>query len=1349
MKHFYLTLLLLGCGIMWSHATDYFTITAEAPSAKISLTNVGSGGEKPALQVSTDGGLTWSTFVAGTNTVTLASAGDKALFRGTNPQGFNRDYAKGYKFASTANISVSGNIMTLIDGDMPSSVIASTGCFANLFNGCTRLVSAAGLQLPATRMASFSYYRMFFGCTALTAPPTQISATTIAENGCLDMFRTCRALTAIPAIAVDTIGESGCENMFMGCTSLTTVQNIRAKVIGIKGCSAMFSSCTSMTTAPAVNDVVSIGERGCFSMFASCTALSSVPDLEAGSVGEAAYREMFNKCTALTTAPQIKATVIGKYACYKMYGGCTSLVSSPDLTAPNVSNNAYQEMFAECGALTAAPAIAAKVIGISTCNRTFYNCKKLTTAQTAFPATAVSDSGCYSMFEGCVALTRAVNMPDVKVVGSHACHAMYKGCTALTAGATDLAATRVMDYGYAEMYRNCSKLTSACDTLPADIIGNYAYQYMFGSCSVLAAAPDIRATHLGGYCMQYMFSGCKALTLVPQCLPATTLANNCYQGMFSSCTALTTAPELPAMTLAAYCYNAMFSGCTALTIAPVLPALSLTYDNNGTPTNYTGCYSLMFNGCKALRQLEVHFTSWGTGTGSNTDTSNKYPTNRWLDGTATGGSFRAPCQLTDIRGVHNIPASWSFDCMVSVCFDVRTAGGNWGGTDTVTRMLFVPLDAVPQAYKEGCLFTGWNTRVDGAGDAFDLNNQPTEATTYYAQFRPMDLEVVDWQSATMVVRSTATDIAAVDLQVAGGEKQVNNQLSDCLIDNPGVYALAFDKSELYDHQGGKLALTCYDRQGNPIGIYTLPIPVLVDGENSSSTLPLSSEQDVWVLEGGQLTVDGSVEVHDLYVSGGSKLVVPDESQLVTNRLVLRSGRLNDDGSYSFCSPQLVANGSIRSFGSKVEYEYLVSDRQYYSLALPYTVNIKDVTYLDGSRADLVVMTYNGAVRTTGQTGWQTLWNSFTGSTVYPDLEAGIGYTMYGLSPQVQMENAEGTAQRTYCYLRFPMSINLMLGERTTNGSRTVPVMPHGITANALIAGVRPNDAGWNLVGNPYLADYNSLTSLSGTSVIGLLQMQDGEYVWTGNQRYVVIPSDDGRTYTPALAATAALPAFRNFFVQIGTGDALSFDINNRVQSAPARQPENEIRASILLTGANQQDRVGLLYDADYTADYELNADLAKWTNSDLNMCAVVGENRLSVAALPLNDRAVPVPLSIRVSQAADYSFTLSDAFGLSNTPLYLYDAATGEQTDLSVSAYSCYLAEGEYDNRFYVSAARQTPTALPQTDNAAVNVAQVRVYDLAGHCLYSGMKENGQALPLPQGVYVVQTDGGWHKIVIR
>lgn len=1330
-----------------SYATDYFSITAEAAAAKINLIQQGSGAEKPQLQFSLDDGATWQTFIAGSSSVTLSSVGDKVLFRGTNPNGFNRAYDKGYKFTSTANISVGGNLMTLVDGDNPSSIVPATGCFALLFNGCTRLVSAANLLLPASS-TPFAYYRMFMGCTALTTSPASIQMRTIEESACLDMFRGCTALTSMPVIAVDTIGESGCENMFMTCRALTNTHAVSAKVLLLKACSAMFSGCTALTSAVALNDVISIGERGCASMFASCTGITSCPALIAKTIGEAAYREMFNKCTSLTVAPAMQATVIGKYGCYKMYTGCTALTSSPDLIAPNVSTNAYEQMFAECQKLTAAPAISARVIGISTCNKMFYNCKALTSAQASLPSIAVSDSGCYSMFENCTALKNAISMPSVNVIGLHGCQAMYKGCTALLGGADQLAATRVMDYGYAEMFSKCSKMTSVAAELPAQHIGNYAYHQMMMNCQALTKTPYIYATTMGSNAMQQMFASCKALTTAQDVLLPTVMTPNCYASMFNGCSALTVAPELPAMTLANYCYNAMFSGCTALTKAPLLPALSLTYDNNGTPANYAGCYALMFYNCKNLTQLEVHFSEWGTGTGSNTDTSNKYPTNRWLEGASTIGTFRAPCSLTDIRGNHNIPTKWDFQCMVRLTFDVAANQGTWDGNNTDDRLLFVPIDNVPQAQREGCLFTGWNSEKDGTGAAFDIANQPATETTFYAQFEKIEFTVVDWLSDAFVTRTNLPRSLRAVIVPVNGEQSREVNMADALIDAPDVYAMSFDKTEIQSHAGEPLLITFYRSDNTLYGTYTLSIPYLVDAPTNLSSLSLSAADDVWIVEGGSLTADENREVHDLFISGGGKLFIPAEQTLNTNRCVLRSGALLIDKTYRFSTPQLIANGSLRTISSILDYEYLVSESQYYSLTLPYSVNVANVRYLDGTQAGLVIQQYNGAVRTTGQTGWNTLWNPFVGSTDYPDIQAGVGYTVYGIPQTVSYDGTQ--LKRTYTYLRFPMKANLVLGERATDGYRTVSVSPYGITGGTLDSNVRPNDAGWNLVGNPYLADYNALNSLTGSNPVALLELVNGEYQWVGTQRYVVLPSNDGRSYTPALASAASLPAFRAFFVQIGTGDALRFDLANRNQSAPYRAPEDRPQSiGLQVANSSQTDRIGLAISDAYTTDYEINADLAKWHNDSLNLAIRLGNDLLSIAAVNEQTALQLLPLTLETTADDTYTFSLDEQL-TENAPehLYLYDNETFAVTDIRQTTYSCHLSPARYTQRFFVSLQPyRTPTDI--TGIPVENTGTIAVYTLTGQCVYRAENDANMPLSLPQGLYLISNGSQTHTMVIR
>jgi len=82
-----------------------------------------------------------------------------------------------WKFSFSANVKVSGNIMSLIDASMESTTVGAYA-FYSLFTGNSTLVDASELELPATTIADYCYYGLFQNCTALTAGPSVLPALT-------------------------------------------------------------------------------------------------------------------------------------------------------------------------------------------------------------------------------------------------------------------------------------------------------------------------------------------------------------------------------------------------------------------------------------------------------------------------------------------------------------------------------------------------------------------------------------------------------------------------------------------------------------------------------------------------------------------------------------------------------------------------------------------------------------------------------------------------------------------------------------------------------------------------------------------------------------------------------------------------------------------------------------------------------------------------------------------------------------------------------------------------------------------------------------------------------------------
>lgn len=200
--------------------------------------------------------------------------GDKIQFKGNNTQ-----YATGTSVynsfsGSTALFEAEGNIMSLIYGDnfKNNLAISRTYAFFGLFRGCTKLVSAENLVLPATTLADSCYRNMFQECSSLTTAPA-LPATTLA-NSC-----------------------------YLG----------------------MFFSCTSLTTAPLILPADTLAEGCYWSMFNKCSSLTTAPALPATTLAKSCYRYMFQDCTLLTTAPTLPATTLAD-SCYQyMFYGCTSL----------------------------------------------------------------------------------------------------------------------------------------------------------------------------------------------------------------------------------------------------------------------------------------------------------------------------------------------------------------------------------------------------------------------------------------------------------------------------------------------------------------------------------------------------------------------------------------------------------------------------------------------------------------------------------------------------------------------------------------------------------------------------------------------------------------------------------------------------------------------------------------------------------------------------------------------------------------------------------------------------------------------------------------------------------------
>ena len=181
------------------------------------------------------------------------STGDVIKFKGDNSK-----YSNSFSSSTGTKFNVKGNIMSLIDSDgfATAKTLESDYTFSYLFSGCTGLVSAENLLLPATTLADYCYSSMFYNCTSLTKAP-ELPATELDYYCYSYMFQTCTSLTTAPSVLPATTLQPCCyEGMFAGCSSLTTAPQLPAPFLIIGCYRNMFYNCSSLNYIKCLSEPI-------------------------------------------------------------------------------------------------------------------------------------------------------------------------------------------------------------------------------------------------------------------------------------------------------------------------------------------------------------------------------------------------------------------------------------------------------------------------------------------------------------------------------------------------------------------------------------------------------------------------------------------------------------------------------------------------------------------------------------------------------------------------------------------------------------------------------------------------------------------------------------------------------------------------------------------------------------------------------------------------------------------------------------------------------------------------------------------------------------------------------------
>lgn len=443
---------------------------------------------------------------------------------------------------------------------------------------------------------------------------------------------------------------------------------------------------------------------------------------------------------------------------------------------------------------------------------------------------------------------------------------------------------------------------------------------------------------------------------------------------------------------------------------------------------------------------------------------------------------------------------------------------------------------------------------------------------------------------------------------------------------------------------------------------TPPITIPNTGTTLSSSLLTSSTCDVIIPSGGTLSVDAAMTVRDLTVAAGGKLDLSASLNVLGNLI------FKDDATGSFSA--YVGSSGITVTGS-IYYYKSIDNTKWHFVSFPCDVLLTNIKKSDGSamgtlNTDWFLKYYDGARRVTLAAG--SNWANVTAGATPTKLNAYQGYIL-GL--------ADG---QPLTEIRFPLASAVVTSEPAHN----VSVVAHG---SALA--IADNHKGWNLVGQPYLSNYD----LKGINATYMTR-------WSG------IAYTDWSHFD-----TANLRPFEAFFVQADDALAssnMTFSLGSRQSVRAAVSNDLSDRVQLNFTTETGTDRTNVIIDESESAAYQINHDLEKWiTTANLpQIYTNLGGVNYAFNALPMgNAQNLAVGVYSKTAGTSTISADLSNATGISQ--LLLTDHVDNVTTDLLTSDYNFTASAGTTNSRFTLSAQRvATTTGIVDT---AFNAPQLLV----------------------------------------
>lgn len=476
---------------------------------------------------------------------------------------------------------------------------------------------------------------------------------------------------------------------------------------------------------------------------------------------------------------------------------------------------------------------------------------------------------------------------------------------------------------------------------------------------------------------------------------------------------------------------------------------------------------------------------------------------------------------------------------------------------------------------------------------------------------------------------------------------------------------------------------------------------------NKTNYPLKSDwnTEVHVLPGKTVTVDADyspnpdVTIKELNIYPGATVVASTGTLIATN-LVLRNGWTRA-GEKAYDVARLFVTASTATLkATNVYADWYIDYDQYYPVAVPWNATVANFTYRYcsvtasvGPEANIRLRYYDGNSRAKNVqegVGSGANWKEYgaAGNHAVPEeLTPSSGYVMTAKRP----------SGKAFSIIRMPLTLPSGTwgeGSWTTSGESGAVSETHKdqIAVTAHNTGSTPGYAqGWNLIANPYMAPYQgTITYTEGAELVN----------------YVNIPDVDFKEYNQLPTATTKLAPASAFLIQAPKTGTITFGTAKRVPSAPSYRKEEapesvpEQQAYIVLNNEQTEDMMGILVSDQYTAEYEINADLEKLLGDGTSLRTYMRYGDRNMAYLAINKVLAQewIPVSVRLPQTGEYTFSLHEASIAGELEgVYLIDYANNEVTNLIEDSYTFVAEAGTINNRFAINATvgeRQTPTEI-------------------------------------------------------